>query len=232
MIEVLKYLEERTDEFEHHMEIARMLEARVDIDIRDEDVRVEIRHVNTIKSGLLIHLYNIVEAVTTRTLIEVGATVVSEKPSRWTEFLLAEWIRSQVWNGEDQLGDKAVKRLTKVGTTLASGGFVDSFTIKGEPGSWNDASIIKVAERLGCKLSLTDKIKRDIFEKSYKDDSTALQHLARKRNAIAHGSSTFEEGANDMALRDLEELSGRIIPFLKAVTLSYQKFLHDKKYLA
>lgn len=232
MNEVLSYLNERMDEFHSHLSIARMLELRVDEGIVDGNIRVEVRHVNTVKSGLLIHLYNIVEAVTSRTLQEVGEAVVTEKPNLWTENLLSEWVRSAVWNGEDRIGDQAMKRLTQVSSNLASGGLLQAFLIKGEPGSWNDEAIKKVAERLGCSLSLSREVSRAAYERKYRNDTTALKYLADKRNAIAHGSSTFEEGANDLSIEELEELSERILPYLKEVTKSYQNFLVNKRYLA
>lgn len=232
MNEVLSYLNERMDEFHSHLSIARMLELRVDEGIVDGNIRVEVRHVNTVKSGLLIHLYNIVEAVTSRTLQEVGEAVVTEKPNLWTENLLSEWVRSEVWNGEDRIGDQAMKRLTQISSNLASGERLQAFLIKGEPGSWNDDAIKKVAVRLGCSLSFSPEIQRAAYERAYRNDTTALQFLASKRNAIAHGSSTFEEGANDLSIEELEDLSDRILPYLKAVTESYQNFLVNKEYLA
>lgn len=231
MIDVLSYLDEREDEFARHLSIARMLEARVDELSEEGDIHVEIRHVNTIKSGILIHLYNIVEAVTTRTLTTVGQTVVTERPGRWTEAVLKEWVRAEVWGGQERIGDGALKRLTQVSGTLASGNRPAAFVVKGEPGSWDDKAIVKVAERLGCALELSRDIRRAAYERAYRDETTAMEYLARRRNAIAHGSSTFEDGANDLTLDDLEGLAGRVLPYLRAVSESYQAFLATRSYL-
>lgn len=231
MIDVLGYLDEREEEFGRHLFVARMLEARVDDLVEETDVRVEVRHVNTIKSGLLIHLYNIVEAITTRTLTTVGQTVLVEKPRRWTESVLKEWVRAEVWSGEERIGDGALRRLTQVSGTLASGNSPAAFVIKGEPGSWDDKAIKKVADRLGCELTLSPEVRRAAYETAYRDETTALEYLARRRNAIAHGASTFEAGANDLTLDDLEGLAQRVLPFLRAVSESYRAFLENKSYL-
>ncbi|WP_298434712.1 MAE_28990/MAE_18760 family HEPN-like nuclease [uncultured Jannaschia sp.] len=231
MIDVLSHLDEREEEFARHLSIARMLEARVDDLVDEGDIHVEVRHINTLKSGLLIHLYNIVEAITTRTLTAVGQTVVTEAPRRWTALVLKEWVRSEIWSGEERIGDGALRRLTQVSGTLASGNNPTEFVVKGEPGSWDDKSIRKVAERLGCQLVLSRRIKRAAYEKAFRDDTTALEYLARKRNAIAHGASTFEGGANELTLDDLEGLARRVLPYLRAVSESYQTFLESKKYL-
>jgi hypothetical protein len=232
MIEVLEYLADREQEYARHVSIARMLEARIDQEDGEGESHVEIRHVNTIKSGLLIHLYNIVEAVTTRTLASVGETVVSERPGRWTESVLKEWVRAEVWGGDERIGDGALNRLTKVSGSLASGANLVAFMVKGEPGSWDDKAIKKVATRLGCALTLTTSVRRAAYEKVFRDEKTAMEDLARRRNAIAHGASTFEDGANDLTLDDLEDLARRVLPYLKAVSLSYQIYLNEQKYLS
>lgn len=231
MKDVISYLDEREEEFSSHLSIARMLEARVDDLTEEGDIHVEVRHVNTIKSGLLIHLYNIVEAITTRTLTTVGHAVVAERPGRWTEMVLKEWVRAEIWSGEERIGDGALSRLTRISGTLASGNRPDAFVIKGEPGSWDDDAVKKVAQRLGCKLVLAPKIRRAAFEKVYRDDTSALKYLARRRNSIAHGESTFEDGARDLTLIELEQLAARVLPFLRAVAESYEAFLNSKAYL-
>lgn len=232
MRDVLAYLAERESEFARHLSVARLLEARVDESVGEEDTQVEIRHVNTLKSGLLIHLYNIVEAVTTRTMAVVGKTVVTERPKRWTEAVLKEWVRAAIWGGEERVGEGAIARLTRVSGVLVSGEAPDAFVVKGEPGSWDDEAIKKVAERLGCALVLSDEIKRAAYERVYRDETTALKYLSRRRNDIAHGQTTFEEGAHDLTLDELSKLAGRVLPFLKAVTESYDVFLSNKSYLA
>ncbi|MEL6467765.1 MAG: MAE_28990/MAE_18760 family HEPN-like nuclease [Pseudomonadota bacterium] len=229
MNDVLAYLEEREEEFERHLTIARMLQARVD-DVAG-DGQVEVRHVNTIKSGLLIHLYNIVEAIMTRTLETVGRTVIAERPKRWTEAVLKEWVRAEIWGGEERLGDGAVRRLAEVSGTLASGNSPAAFVVKGEPGSWNDRSIKKVAERLGCPLNLDAEVGRAAYERVYRDEATALTYLSRRRNAIAHGESTFEDGANDITLDELAALARRVLPYLRAVTECYREFLANRRFL-
>ncbi len=232
MREVLEYLEERSVEFNRHLYVARLLESRVDDTVGDGIAQVEVRHVNTLKSGLLIHLYNIVEAVTVRTMEVVGQAVVTAKPKFWTESVMKEWVRSAVWDGTDRLGEGAVSRLAGVSGALASGEVLPAFKIKGEPGSWDDEAIKKVAERLGCRLVLQDAIKQAAYERIYRDEQTAMKYLASRRNAIAHGATTFEEGAHDHTLDEIERLAGRILPYLKAVTGSYELFIASKDYLS
>lgn len=232
MREVLTYFAERESEFGRHISVARLLEARVDDDVAEQDAQIEVRHINTLKSGLIIHLYNIVEAVTTRTLKVVGQTVVADKPKLWTEAMLKEWVRAAIWDGEERLGEGAVTRLAGIGAALASGDTLEAFVVKGEPGSWDDAAIKKVAKRLGCPLKLSRAITRAAFEPAYLNEMTAMKYLASRRNAIAHGATTFEEGAREHTLDEISELAERIFPFLRAVAESYEAFLASRGYLA
>ena len=156
---------------------------------------------------------------------------MTERPGRWTGDVLKEWVRAQVWGGEERIGAGALNRLTEVSGTLASGNSPPAFTVKGAPGSWDDKAIKKVADRLGCELSLSPEIRRAAFERIYRNETTALEFLARRRNAIAHGASTFEDGANDLTLDDLAVLAGRVLPFLREVSESYSAFLEKKNYL-
>lgn len=231
MKEIFDYIDDRRLEFERHLDVARLLEARVDEGPTPNAPQVEVRHVNTIKSGLLIHLYNIVEATTTRIMEFVGQTVVTEKPKLWTEVVRKEWIRAEIWDGTERLGDGAVTRLLNISGVLASGNAPTAFTIKGEPGSWDYEAIKKVAKRLGCQLSLSHAVKRRAFERVYRNDTTAMQYLASRRNAIAHGATTFEEGAHDQTLDDISQLADRILPFLYSVAESFEAFLTSKSYL-
>jgi len=231
MKHVIDYLAERKIEFSRHLSIAKMLESRLDKETVAEEFFVEIRHINTVKSGLLIHLYNIVEATMTKTMEAVGEAIVADSPRYWEERIFLEWVRAAVWSGEEKIGESAVVRLAKYGGQLASGKSPQPFPIKGEPGSWNDDAIKKVCKRLGCNLKLAEKVRRNAYERIYKDETSALSYLASRRNAIAHGACTFEEGASDLTLLELEDLAGRVLPYLEAVSESYDKFLSDKAYL-
>jgi len=231
MKEILTFLDEREQEFDRHLSVARMLEARVDETARDGDIHVEVRHINTLKSGLLVHLYNIVEAISTRTLENVGQVVASEKPGQWTESVLKEWVRAAVWGSDEKIGEAALNNLTKISSSLAAGGNLDAFVVKGVPGSWDDSAISKIAQRLGCDLILSEPVKRAAYETKYRNDTSALRYLALRRNDIAHGNTTFEEGAYDLTLNDIDELATRVLPFLEEVTKSYDKFLENKDFL-
>lgn len=140
-------------------------------------------------------------------------------------------MRAEIWSGEERIGEGAVTRLAAVSGALASGESPPAFVVKGEPGSWDDDAIKKVAMRLGCTLALTQDVRRAAYERAYRDETTAMGYLAKRRNAIAHGVSTFEDGANDITLDELAVLANRVIPFLRGVAESYHDFLANRSFL-
>ena len=208
---VFEYLEERCAEFDRHIAVARMIESRVDQQPLLGIIPVEVRHLNTIKSGLLIHLYNIVEATLTQILSEVGNFVVSHKPAEWRKELLSEWVKSKVWSDDRIAPQNAISKFTDVGETLAAGGYLSPFELKGASGTWDDQAVVQLSKRLNCKLILRKDVKRKALEKVYRNDTTALGFLAKRRNDIAHGATTFEDGAQGLTLDEIEELGSGLI---------------------
>jgi len=156
--------------------------------------------------------------------------IAKESPTSWTNEVLHEWVRAEFWHTEKN-ADKAITHLTELSAQLISGDKAKNFNIKSVAGSWDDRSIKKIAARLGCQLCFTDQVKKGINEMIYRDDKNALQYLSARRNAIAHGTSTFEEGAIDMTLLEVHDLSNRVLPFLAEVTNSYKLYLDGKGYI-
>lgn len=56
--------------------------------------RVEIEHVEILKSGFLVHLYNVVEAIMGVILLEIKEMAVQYPLATWSTHIRTEWIRS------------------------------------------------------------------------------------------------------------------------------------------
>ena len=54
-----------------------------------------MEHVNVLKSGFLVHLYNVVEAVMAKILEEVAADVIRYPPAKWSSSVRTEWVRNR-----------------------------------------------------------------------------------------------------------------------------------------
>ena len=122
--------------------------------------------------------------------------------------------------------------MTLISSKLVSGDSLPEFVVKGEPGSWDEEAVKKVADRLGCELQLEPEIRRAAYERVYRNETSAFKYLASRRNDIAHGVITFEDGVRDLTLDELLALSKRVIPYLKAVVTCFSVYLHRKDYLS
>lgn len=233
MIEILSYLDERIEEFERHYSIAKMLEARVDEGTisENDNTHVDVRHINTLKSGLLIHLYNIVEAILTQTLQQVEAVISTENPMLWSEKILFENAKAEYWKIMYKNEDKSILHMKEFSVKMLARETTNPFTIKTPTGTWDDIAIKKSAKNLGCTLVISDVVRRNAYEKTYQNQKTALQYLANRRNALAHGSTTFENGSPSLTLQEIKKLSERVLPYLKEVTQSYEAYLNNKDFL-
>ena len=90
----------RTGEIESHLLLIKELTAAA---IARQGIanlqRVEMEHVDVLKSGFLVHLYNVVEAVMTKILEEVAADVIRYPPAKWSSLVRTEWVRTRAGRG-------------------------------------------------------------------------------------------------------------------------------------
>ncbi len=59
----------------------------------------------------------------------------------------------------------------------------------------------------------------------------ALEFLADRRNAIAHGRRSFENGATDLTLQDIQDLTEITIEYMEFAVIAFQSFLNDRKFI-
>ena len=64
------------------------------------------------------------------------------------------------------------------------------------------------------------------------DDISRLGFVRKRRNELAHGVLTFEEGTRDRTFDDLRELVDVISKYLGVVVDCFQMFLVSCQYLA
>ena len=104
----------RAEEITSHLSL---IEELTDAAIAREGVanlqRVEMEHVDVLKSGFLVHLYNVVEAVMAQILEEVRGDVVRYPPAKWSSLVRTEWVRARAgveWGIESHRGSPGPRR--------------------------------------------------------------------------------------------------------------------------
>ena len=225
-------LSERKNEYSTHLALAKAMDQRLfeSDPMQIGDITLNVRHLRTIKSGLIVHLYNIVEAVMTCTIEEVGAAVRLISPNQWSNDTLKEWLRSYASTGIDE--DSRLNVVHKAALKLLAKETIEDLKFKKPSGTWSDKVIHTFSKRLNVQFRLTEDIARKMSPNVRYGDKSPLEFLADRRNAIAHGRRSFENGATDLTLQDIQDLAEITIEYMELTVIAFQNFLNDKKFIA
>ncbi len=227
-------LSNRKNDFNAHLALAQAMDQRLfeGDPLQIGDITLSVRHLMTIKSGLIIHLYNIVEAVMTCTIKEVGSAVRSIPPEEWANDTLKEWLRCYASTGTDGNEESRLVIVHKAALKLLAKETIEDLKFKKPSGTWSDKVIYTFSKRLNVQFRLTEDIARKIRPNTRYGDKSPLEFLADRRNAIAHGRRSFEDGAADLALQDIQDLAETTTEYMELAVTAFQSFLDDRKFVA
>jgi hypothetical protein len=234
MSELEANLATRREEFEEHFAIAKALEDWLVLGAQRTlgSVSLSARHINATKSGLIVHLYNIEEALMSQVLDLMGREIGSVEPRQWSEHSLREWLResivSRITDGSE---DGRLKKVFESSTKLLSSAAPGPQKLKKPPGTWDDKAIAKFAKRMNVTFDLQPEMRSKIAPNPQYGDKTPLQFLADRRNAIAHGRRSFEEAANDLSLQAIEDLANITFDYLACAASAFNAHIEDAAHL-
>lgn len=233
MSELATSLNERREEFETHFAVAVALEDRIFAgdDISIGGIKLSSRHLLTMKSGLLVHLYNIVESTMSRATNLVGSAFGGVPPRQWTERALREWLRKNAVARIDGSEDARLNTIHSFSVLLIEGSPLGPQELKKPSGSWTDKNIAEFAKRLGVLFPLTKELGRSIAARPEFGDKSPLKFLAERRNALAHGRRSFEEGAKDLTLAQIRDLADATLKYLDAAVLAFQSYVDQNHFV-
>lgn len=228
-------LDARREEFDAHFALAKALEDRMILE--DElslgAVNLSSRHINTLKSGLIVHLYNIEEAIMSQALHFVGAALGSTEPRRWSEYSLREWLRESIVSRISESNESS--RLDTVfegSTQLLTAALLGPQKLKKPSGTWDDKAIATFIRRMNVAFTMPPEMWQRIAPLPLYGEDTPLQFLAKRRNAIAHGRRSFEEGASDLRLADIRNLADVTLDYMAYVTEAFQGHVDNNAHLS
>lgn len=234
MTELRASLDERREEFDTHYALAVALEDRIFAgdEVSIGETKLSSRHLLTMKSGLIVHLYNIVEATMSRTIKLVGAAVGTVAPQHWSDNALREWLREHAVARMDGSEDTRLNTVHGLSVRLLGQTPLGPQPLKKPSGTWTDKHIATFAERLGVEFRLSEEMWRRITPRPEFRDLSPLEFLADRRNAVAHGRRSFEEGANDLSLSQVRELADITLDYLGLTATAFQNYVDQKLYMA
>lgn len=234
MTTLVTTLSERREDFGFHLALAKALEGRL---LEGDpgsigEIALSVRHLMTIKSGLIVHLYNIVEALMSRAIDEVGAAVKSAPPEKWSANTIKEWLRFSAAIGLEGNEETRLDVVHQAALKLLKLEPIDRLQFKKPSGTWSDKLILQFASRLKVSFPLNPEIAKKIKKDVKYGDKSPLEFLADRRNAIAHGRRSFEDGAADLSLADIEKLANSTLDYMEFAVSAFQKFVDERSYLA
>ncbi len=222
----------RREEFDAHFALAEALEDRMMLDSTLGSVSLSARHINTIKSGLIVHLYNIEEAIMSQALQHLGSALGSADPRRWTEHSLREWLRETIVSRiVESNEDGRLATVYQTSTLLLTKPILGPQNLKKPSGTWDDKVIATFIKRMRVAFHMPPKMWRRIAATPEYGDQTPLQFLAERRNAIAHGRRSFEDGASDLGLSDIRKLADVTLDYMNYAADAFQAHIDNDAYL-
>jgi hypothetical protein len=226
-------LGERRGEFDTHYALAHALEARIVAGevVSIGETQLSARHLLTMKSGLVVHLYNIVESTMSQAIDMVGTAVGGIPPRRWTENALREWLREHAVARMEGSEDARLTSIHGTSLRLLAETPLGPQKLKKPSGTWSDKQIALFAQRMGIQLTLTEEMWRKIAPRPQFNDLTPLGFLADRRNAIAHGRRSFEDGAKDLTLSTVRELADVTLDYLQATSTAFQAYVDQNRFM-
>lgn len=223
---------ERREQFDAHFSLAHAMESQIFEGqvVSIGETELSVRHLMTIKSGLVVHIYNVIESTMTGVMETVGRAIGSVPPAEWTEFALKEWLRKHAATPSDggeegrlRIAHKAARHL--IGTVAP-----EARSLKKPSGTWTDEVVFTFARRLCIEVRLPPDMHRRLQKRTDLRDMTPVGFVADRRNAIAHGRRSFEDGATDITLARIRELADVTLDFLNHVVDAFDDYVATERY--
>jgi hypothetical protein len=224
-------LEARREEFDSHFSLSVALENQMMLDASFGDVSLSARHINTIKSGLIIHLYNIEEALLSKALDMLGGAIGASDPRKWTEHSFKEWLREAVVSRTMEGDENGRLETVFDSSRLLMSTSLGPQKLKKPSGTWDDKLIAIFLRRMNISFTMPPEMWARIAATPAYGDKTPMQFLALKRNAIAHGRRTFEDGASELGLSEIRQLADITLDYLKYAAAAFEQHIADEAHL-
>ena len=234
MDELTRALEERREEFDAHYALAIALEERI---IAGEvvsigETRLSVRHLLTLKSGLIVHIYNILEATMSRTMAMMGSAVGAAPSRQWSDNALREWLREHAVARVAGDEDARLNTMHAVTRKLFDENPLGQQHFRKPSGSWTDKLVAKFAKRLGVQFKLPQEMRLRIAPRPELGELSPIEFVAERRNAVAHGRRSFEDGARDLVLSQIRDLADTTLEYLALAIAAFQDHVTNNRHLA
>ncbi len=231
MDEVKLYLVEREQEIALHLKLLAALEKRSqEAQDPDDELNVDVRQVLILKASILVHLYNVVEAVMAKSLEVLENAIHQYHPKEYSDALFDQWVVTNIALADEINVSKLNTRAQIMGRELIGTSDWHQVAIRKTDGNWDDQRIIKFSRKYGVRIRWPRGLRQKVFQ-PYFNELTAMEYIRKRRNDLAHGFITFEHGADGKTHADLDYLANLTLKFIGAVVVSYEDYITSNSYL-
>ncbi len=229
-IELVPFFEERYAEIEAYSAFLQNVEeaARAGTPrLRGTDAPITTEQKKILNSSFYLQLYNLVEATVLRCLEAVVAAIeeAQRRPSELSIGLRTEWVRSIARTHNDLAPDKRLQAALDLCEQLLQQMPIKDFKIEpGGGGNWDDTSIEKLCERVGCGLMISAEVVQ-AAKRHVRDDMGALKLVRNRRNGLAHGSLSFVDCSDGVTVAELKGLATAVGDYLREAVDCFVGFI-------
>ena len=225
-------LNDRRKELQSHLRLISELNDAAIARVRIANLeRVEIEHVEILKSGFLVHLYNVVEAVMGVILVELKKTTVQYPLAKWSTLVRREWVRVGAGIEYGLASEQRLLQTSNIVDEAITGSAKGEFQFTSSAGTWSDEEIERISRRLGCTLQIDLEVRKRACGVHFENNQAPMKFVRHKRNQLAHGVENFATSAKSLSPSDLERLYESVVAYISDVAVSYTRYLDNRAFL-
>ncbi|TAE74476.1 MAG: hypothetical protein EAZ85_04625 [Bacteroidetes bacterium] len=192
----------------------------------DRRENLNIRLGLTLKSGLILLLYNLVESSISKCLGAIHQSLTDENLSyfQMSDDLQKIWLKYhyELLNDNGNNNDRNISQLQTMVEILSTNKTViisldDSKKLSESlySGNLDAKEIRKIAKKYGVSFEL---------------ESKEIRFVEQMRNKLAHGEVSFEEGCQDKPIQYMRKVKDETINFINEFTIAVENFITERKY--
>ncbi|MDX2826748.1 MAE_28990/MAE_18760 family HEPN-like nuclease [Streptomyces ipomoeae] len=185
-------------------------------------------------SSVYLQLYNLVEATMARCIAAItqAASALGQwQPHELSDELRQEWVRSVARTHADMSPENRLKYALQMTDHLVNQLPIGDFAIEaGGGGNWDDEVIYAMAKRLGCPINISGPTLAGV-KRVKRDGMGSMKLVKNRRNSLAHGSISFVDCADGVAVSELRETAEHVEKYLREVIQSFVDYINSYIFL-
>ncbi|MER5745978.1 MAE_28990/MAE_18760 family HEPN-like nuclease [Streptomyces sp. NPDC002225] len=235
--DLLSFFEERFEEVDAYVDLLEELERTAQDGaprLHGTKYKISATQQKILYSSLYLQLYNLVEATVSRcvdAITQAAAHAEQWKPHQLSDELQREWIRSIARTHTDMSPENRLKHAVELSEHIVQQLPVSVFSVEaGGGGNWDDEAIFAMGKRLGCVISVTAETRRKV-KANMRDDLGPLKLVKDRRNSLAHGSVSFADCADGVAVDELRRMASSVEDYLREVIDCFIRHIESHNFL-